>query len=74
VRASGHWGDGWSSNSVTPGDVRAAGGPAALLDTLAGDMVAKQAALERMQRQLEASDARCNTAAMRLSDLQNRNQ
>lgn len=73
IRASGHWGDGWDG-AVSASHADASAGPAALLDTLSADMVTKQAALERLQRQLEASDARCNTAAMRLSDLSNRNE
>jgi len=50
------------------------GAAALLLATLGGDMVAKQAALERLQRQLDAADARCEVAAGRLRDLMNRNQ
>ncbi len=47
---------------------------AILLETLGRDMVAKQAALERLQRQVDAADARWEAAAGRLRDLQNRNQ
>lgn len=54
---------------------RAPGAAAALLlHTLSRDMVAKQAAMERLQRQLDASEARCETAAARLRDMQGRNQ
>ncbi|GBF87530.1 glycine D-amino acid oxidase [Raphidocelis subcapitata] len=50
-----------------------AGGALLLLRTLARDMVAKQSALERLQRQLDAADMRCEAAAGRLRELRGRN-
>ena len=44
-----------------------------LVDTLRRDMVSKQAALERLQRQLDAARAKGEAAAARVRDLQGRN-
>lgn len=44
-----------------------------LVDTLRRDMVAKQAALERLQRQADAAGAKSEAAAARVRDLQGRN-
>jgi hypothetical protein len=80
-----HWPDAFCMPGVLPnhralaaagplGALFGVGGAAAqLLATLAGDMVAKQGALERLQRQLDAADARCEGAASRLRDMQGRN-
>jgi hypothetical protein len=77
------WPDAFASPGALPASGAAAGllgvpapGSAAgqVLATLAADMVSKQAALERLQRQADAADARCDTAAARLRDMQGRNQ
>jgi hypothetical protein len=48
-------------------------GAALLVDTLARDMVAKQAALERLQRHADVAGARLEAAGARLRDAQSRN-
>ncbi len=44
------------------------------LQTAIGDNVSKQSALERLQRQLDSARSKCETLAMRMADVQAKNQ
>lgn len=59
-----------SPTSLGPASLRSV---ANVLDTLVGDALAKQQALERLQRSLDVAEGRREAAACRIADLQGQN-